>query len=154
MNYNIMVLGVGHSGTRFLVQLCSHLGWNVGKTDEHWELPEVVRINSNRLAFDTIAAKELINSLDPPWIIKDPRFIYTLPHWLDILNSQPILIHIERNADEILRSHKRRRHKNITKTQILGEQKRALALYNSYDGPKWSVTFEQIISAIETYEKR
>ena len=118
---NIVVLGVGHSGTRFVVETFSVLGWNTGKVDLHYELPAIIRLNDSN-PFDCKAARELITGLPEPWIIKDPRFVASahgprLYHWLGVMDELPLLVHLSREAKPILESHIRRKEK-VSKSRV------------------------------------
>ncbi len=106
---NLVIIGAGHSGTRYITQLLSDNGWNPGYVDEHWEHPNIVLLNKAALdgRFDTGDAQATLEFLDKPYIIKDPRFVDTLNLWADLFKSN-MLVLIERSEIAILMSHYKR----------------------------------------------
>lgn len=151
---NVIILGVGHSGTRVIVDILNTLGWNTGEIDQHGEIPDVVYINDEFITsgtFDIIRAQKIINSLHQPWVIKDPRFIHTLPLWLNMQLGKVCLLYINRNIDDTHKSYIKR-DENVSIESLTALCETAKELYELYDGTKFSLSFEQIISIMERFD--
>lgn len=80
---NIVILGVGHSGTTVLARMLGALGWSLAETDEDYaEPPKVRELNTEAKRsgqLDTSAYRALPRAT--PWVVKDPRFVWTLDLW-------------------------------------------------------------------------
>lgn len=144
---NIIVFGPVHSGTRLVVGILKELGWNTGEVfneeDSRNEIPEVIRINkifTQTGNFPYNRAKNVINSLDEPWVMKDPRFHITLKFWNKIITRPPFVLHIDRDAEKILKSYERR-NESATLDTIKQHQQRIKQSYDNYCGPKYSIDF-------------
>jgi len=151
---NIIILGIGHSGTRVAVNIFSTLGWNAGEIDQHGEIPDVVYINDEFIKsniFNIVKAQRIIDSLPQPWVIKDPRFIYTLPFWLNMQLGKICLLYIDRNINSMHKSYVRR-DENVSIESLVMLCETAKNIYESYDGIKFSVSFEQIINIVEKFD--
>src|SRR5687768_3487144 len=105
---NVLVYGIGHSGTTLLTKMLHALGWNPGgepsgtdeKYEEHIEFREC---NAHALKHSTLPAVAAVHvkGLVAPWAIKDPRLVLTLPLWTDIflrvLGQLPTLVWVSRD---------------------------------------------------------
>lgn len=154
---NVIILGVGHSGTRVLVDIMRELGWNTGPTDEHSENLEVVSINTKNIYthgnyFDVDRVKYFIKDLKEPWVLKDPRFVRfnILEKWTSILDPKPFVLHLERDAKDILISHQRR-NEEISISEIYFYQVKAKEIYKNYQYGKHSIKFEDMIRIAENF---
>lgn len=147
---NILIIGAGHSGTRILLNTVATLGWNTGTLDEHGEDPFVWKLN-DQSGFDRVALQNYIDNLPKPWVIKDTRLCHRLPEWLTLNLGKIFLLHITRDVDAILRSHARR-NENVDREHVITIQQQALTQFNNFSGPKLSIAFEQMISAIELFD--
>ena len=110
---NVLVVGVGHSGTSVVTRMLAALGWQAADADEefaecvpmreandyallHGQLPESAREYAGRL----FARR--------PWVAKDPRLCVTLPLWWPLFRSEPVVLHLEKSRDEVEESYLRR----------------------------------------------
>src|SRR6185437_9108184 len=77
---NVLVYGVGHSGTTILTRMLFALGWNSADADEQYAESVSIRDLNRRLLSDR--GKEIdrsgltaaLSALPDPWALKDPRF--------------------------------------------------------------------------------
>jgi hypothetical protein len=69
-------------------------------------------VNDRLLAsrsFDGRTAAAALRRLPTPWVLKDPRFAETLPHWLAVLTPhRPLLLWVTKSTDEVVASYVRR----------------------------------------------
>jgi hypothetical protein len=112
---SLIVLGVGHSGTTVLTQMLGRAGWNLGDADKEFsEHCAVRRLNQHVEKTGHLPHKEarqVLDSLPTPWVIKDPRFVATLHHWIPLFFKQdrkPVLVRIQRDRDAVISSYQRR----------------------------------------------
>jgi hypothetical protein len=73
---NIVVLGVGNSGTTIVTKMLHALGWQAADADETFG--ESVRLREINESGDFSGAAEYLAGLPQSWAIKDPRFVRTL----------------------------------------------------------------------------
>ena len=147
---NIVILGVGHSGTRHLTRILMSFGLNAGVVDEHAENPQIVALNAKAIktgALDKDSASALLASLVRPFVVKDPRFVKTLSMWKPLFKDC-MLILLEKNSDEILKSHVRR-NEDVSLETIEYLQQLARKQYNNFRGDKISITHEQIMEILK-----
>lgn len=111
----LVVLGVGHSGTTIIAKMLAALGWGVHNSDpEYFEDRRVREVNAELLAGRRADPLQALQKLSPGWLIKDPRLVVTMPAWLEAfartapLYGPPLLVYIERNAEQVLASYRRR----------------------------------------------
>ena len=134
MRPNLVVVGVGHSGTTILTKMISELGWcSVGADERYLENTKVREANRHALTKETlpvVLVKDIISELNEnePWVIKDPRFTVTLHLWKNVftrLNSFPVVIKISKDLRSVKDSYIRR--KEIVKGKPGNKWKGALA---------------------------
>ena len=106
----------------------------------YWELKEVVRINDALLELEgktwsslepltyspppppelTSRMKEVIQGLNQPWVLKDPRFCITLPYWKDSLRRTNVsFLGIVRNELDVAASLMERDEMDILEAKML-----------------------------------
>lgn len=160
---NIIVFGVGHSGTTILTKIIHSLGWNVSEDNdpEHFE-PRGIRdandmiVSSGRPPF---FLNELLDELDPPWVIKDPRFITTLSCWMPFLKKHnPLMVHVTRNADQIRQSYLSRGEftgsRQGTRSMTIERAiEKTESMFRSWNGPKIQIKYEDIAEAVSLWRK-
>lgn len=122
---NIILLGVGHSGTTIATKMLETLGWNLGDANEEFAesvsvhaLNEPVPMREWRIAagaghpdwkLDIRAAESALRKIPQPWCIKDPRWIYALPPWMKLLAEyKPFLFWLRRDSAAVAASFVRR----------------------------------------------
>jgi hypothetical protein len=108
---NLIVFGIGHSGTTILTRIIHTLGWNAGDTDRDYaESVSVRAVNERALRgrFDQQKAARALAALRRRWAIKDPGFVHALHQWQDMFGPyEPTLIWIVRDLDAVARSYER-----------------------------------------------
>ena len=112
---NVIILGVGHSGTTILTRMYEAEGWNLGPADkEYAEHPEIRSLSRDARTtgqLDRDAARAALESLPQPWCVKIPGFVHTLHLWTPVLAEmglRPDLIWIVRDPDAVRASYVRR----------------------------------------------
>ncbi len=112
---SLIVLGVGHSGTTILTKMLGRAGWNLGDADEefaeHRAIRQLNQIVERTGRLPQKKAQKIIEQLPRPWVIKDPRFVSTLHHWLPLFletDRKPVLVRIQRDRDAVMSSYQRR----------------------------------------------
>ena len=145
---NVLIHGVGHSGTRLFAAMAAALGWNTGKVNGTHETKELNRLN--KLILRGVgcgkAQKQFLASLPSPWAIKCTRTVVTLDKWLPLLKPyKPAMLYVTRHPDAMSKTHRRpiaaKRslgHKVSELCEIAREQ------YDAWPWQKWHVTFEQV----------
>jgi GR25 family glycosyltransferase involved in LPS biosynthesis/GT2 family glycosyltransferase len=162
---NLIIFGVGHSGTSVVVKMAFQLGWLKGDADEKYgesvrlrEFNQTAIIRSQK--FDTKAASDLIAALPRPWALKDPRFVELFKDWLPIwlaLEPLPLLLFLSRNETDLAVSYARRgelvagrpgaRGRELGDLVRLAEQS-----YQTWPGPKLRLTYEQLEQALPLFK--
>ncbi|MBU0581849.1 MAG: hypothetical protein KKB66_04660 [Alphaproteobacteria bacterium] len=114
MSNDVIVFGVGHSGTSLLTKMLHTLGWKANDADESFVESEGLRainrdIIANGYSPDHSESQiKFIASLGRPFALKDPRLVETLPHWIasfEAAGLQPTLLMIERDRDALAQSY-------------------------------------------------
>ena len=111
---NALVYGVGHSGTTILTKMLVELGWNIAACDFNFEPIDIRAINMALYGDISVLPnlmEDNLNKLVRPYVIKDPRFIFTIPTWLDAFKTQPdppLLIWIKRQYQDVYNSYLKR----------------------------------------------
>lgn len=147
---NIIVLGLGHSGTTIVTKMLHTMGWHKCDADEVFS--ESVSIRAVNIEFHEDKAKEALSFLPQPWAIKDPRFVYTLNLWAPlVLEYDPVLFWIQRDIDKVLDSHlKRGTDMTIEKLQKSWAQ--AETVYGMWNMRKFSLKLEDISIATKLFD--
>lgn len=110
---NLLLFGVGHSGTSILAKMLGALGWNLVDADGFGENVQVRWCNIqllHRRAVEPGVPGELLRRLPRPWVVKDPRFVLTLPLWIEVLADwpeaeRPVLLYLTRELAKIERTY-------------------------------------------------
>jgi len=140
------------------------LGWNLSPDNdaEYFEPRGIRDCNEVLLATGKLpsGAQSLIDRLHRPWVIKDPRFMATLPEWSEILlPHEPMLLWIVRDVKAVEMSYVRRGETvdGITSTRgykIDAAIERCGLLFDSWPGPKLRVEYEAIGEASGLWNQR
>lgn len=157
---NIVVLGVGHSGTTILVRMLCALGWSAEGLDEEFaEPPRIRELNATARrtgCLPSTARAALPRSM--PWIVKDPRFVWTLHLWEPHLRSQrpPLLVWITRNIERTVASYLRRGRfdgdAQRATTEITGRQAAAAEQFARWPWAKIHVDYDQVQAAAALFD--
>ena len=151
MRPNILVVGAGHSGTRVIPLMLAKLGWHTGILDEFGEDPRLWQLN-DKPHFDKKAVQKYIDRLAEPWVIKDTRLCGKLAEGWPTLNlGNLFVLHISRDTNAIMRSHARR-NEVISQIDVVQKQQKIQQFFNQFNGPKLSITFEQLTAAVAIFD--
>lgn len=155
---NIIVLGVGHSGTTIVAKMLRRLGWNAGPVDptycEHAEFREINNGILNGYVHQQARMEQLIREMPEPWVLKDPRLVQTLTgHWLRVfwkmqLDPLPTLLYLTRDIHEVERSYAVRREKAF----VPGLTQAACQEFCAWPGPKFMVNYDRLASSIALFD--
>jgi len=155
----VLILGVGHSGTTILSKMLMQLGWSGGDADE--EFGESVSIRKLNQVIEATGklpkakALELIHSMPKPWVLKDPRFVQTLHHWLPLfqtLETKPLLLRIRRNRADMLNSYSRRRSPGDFQYRIDRQLVECQEQYDRWPWIRLSIDYELIANAVAQFD--
>jgi hypothetical protein len=111
---DLVVFGVGHSGTSIATRMLFELGWRPNGADERFcEPPGITDLDDRILEAGPSAATRgaidaFLAGLESPFAIKDPRLVLTLPAWAPALLDRrpaPALLWITRGVDDLLASY-------------------------------------------------
>lgn len=154
----VIVLGVGHSGTSTVACELHRLGFffrggmrtcedsgvvelnermartlklHQRRVDNFSEIEQFVNTNPRPSARFAMDASRHISRLPVPFIIKDPRFVWTLHHWTPLFKRLPMLIHVRRDAGDILKSHVARKEM-VTRADVRTRQ-----LWDAWQLSQW-----------------
>jgi hypothetical protein len=156
---NVLVYGVGHSGTSVLTRMFGAMGWNMPGADvEFAEHVGIRQINQQLLAGKTFTRKTLadkLRQLPEPWVIKDPRFHRTLETWLPALSDlerPPVLLWIQRDQAAMVGSYARRKNAYADTPEKLAKAvQRAQAGFDSWPWAKITLHYEQLAAAASIF---
>jgi len=168
---NIIVLGISHSGTTITTKMLQSLGWNVGDADDYYCESEKVRLVNENLLCKTHVGdinENFFAEFRQPWVIKDPRFVFTLSYWATVFQSQsielPFVLFVQRENTEVLNSYKGRGEDSNNfqygrlcggkyMTSVPKQEKAAEVEYEAWKGPKCIVQYEDIAKAVSLFRK-
>jgi hypothetical protein len=158
---DIVIFGVGHSGTSLLARMIHTLGWYPNDADATFaENVRMREINRQLVTGDpkhepAAGALEFARSLSRPFAIKDPRLVETLSRWTEVfaeLGLAPMLLMIDRDRDDLVRSYTDRnefvRGQPGTRNRTLDELlDLAEANYFRWPYPKMRIRYEKLVAA-------
>lgn len=150
INKNIIIVGVGHSGTKFLNSTLRILGWNTGQLNESYEHTELAALNIEAMrtgVLDYKTALALLSIMPQPFVMRDPRFVYTLHMWEPILNNCAIIL-FERDAEHLVEEHQRR-GTPMTIEAVKNAQKEARNQFQRFQGHKIAITHAQLTKIVQ-----
>lgn len=168
---NIIVVGVGHSGTTILVRLLEALGWNAPAAGDRFaEHARIRNLNRYALKHDTLQmgrVKRVVAALEEhqPWVIKDPRFTVTLHLWEQIFAPPPLVLRITKDLAKVKASYRKRgemirgkpgnRWQGSKRGLTVEEQVKLLEQQlTGWPGPIITVDYAQIAKVTEIFEPR
>lgn len=158
MKPNIIIIGVGHSGTSILSKMIGRMGWKLNDADEEFgESVSVRNINDLLCQNELINYEVFINCLSKfrqPWIIKDPRFCETLHHWTEHMQEyKPLLIWITRDREATEKSYTRRGEgrilRGVTREQNL---KNVAKQFQQWPWSKIKISLEDLTNTIKLFD--
>ncbi len=145
---NIVVLGVGNSGTTIVTKMLHALGWQAADADETFG--ESVRLRDINESGDFSGAAEYLAGLPQPWAIKDPRLVRTLGRWQPfLLPYKPVLVWVIRDRESVLESKRKRGvPRESASGQYDSQIRQAGRLYAAWTGPKCWIEYERLADAV------
>lgn len=157
MKPNVIVLGVGHSGTTILTRMLIALGWNGNDADEAYaESVSIREMNEHAWRYGLLPSRaaEQVERLRTPWVLKDPRFCETLHLWTPLLiEKKPALIWITRNPDATEASYRKRGEGAVIRGKTRQQNRRnAARQYADWPFAKLHISLEQITAAVELFD--
>jgi len=147
---NILVLGVGHSGTTILTRLIEALGWTCTGDEEYAEDVTIRTINQRLRDGKKVGEDEMqaaVEAMPEPWVLKDPRFADNLSKWLPVirkLRRRPLLIWIRRNTEAVKESFRSRGERSHSVKQLLKDAERN---FNDWPWSKIALDYEDLHKA-------
>lgn len=160
---NIIVFGVGHSGTTIVTRMLVDIGWK-NATDADSEYAESIAIReANDHAIRHGALPQIADSLlslllpEEPWVIKDPRFVVTLPLWKPLmLPHAPTLLWLTRETEAVKASYISRSETTDGVPALYGKTVDGLlhsanVNYNEWRGKKVKLEYESVFRAVEKF---
>lgn len=163
---NIVILTIGRCGSTIVCRMLESLGWNLNSasTDQYAEPPRIRKINEKIIVGKPVSVKQLekeMTLLKDPWVLKDPRFVLTLPRWtvVESFNCATLLL-LERDLSHVKNSLRKQGWGKSTKKGYtlrggftLEElHERSNDLFNKWDGPKLKIQYENIHDAINLFD--
>lgn len=163
---NIVVFGVGHSGTSVVTKMIRSLGWNTALHEQDLDVEFFEHISVRQLNEATIrggrldldAAREELEKLPTPWVLKDPRFVVTMHQWLEAFSDhQPLLLWLVREPESVKASYRRRQvapqGEPITRGRTIDEALQDTAdIYYAWPWQKLRLKFEDIATAAASFD--
>lgn len=148
---NIVVLTVGHSGSRLLVKMLERNGW-APQTNEYGELPSLARADAHLRSGRHEPAAELLSGLAGPWVLKHPAMATSFSLWQPhLLAHAPLLIWLRRQLPDIARAWPWQRDEHgepMIDGQTISETiGRIATAYQQWPGRRLVVHFEGLIAA-------
>jgi len=162
---NVLVYGVGHSGTTILTRMLFALGWQRGDADEQYaESVSVRELNRQLLSARgkpsvRAALSAALAALPEPWALKDPRFHRReiLERWLPAfaeLDRPPVLLWIRRDAEATIASYAAREdHYADTPEGFEAAERWARHGYDLWPWAKLEIRYEDLASAVGLFDR-
>ncbi|HEX4147937.1 MAG TPA: hypothetical protein VHY20_03075, partial [Pirellulales bacterium] len=158
---NVLILGVGHSGTSILAQMLFAAGWRRGDADEAFGESVSVRCvnqSAKRGQIDLRQAKAALAQLPEPWALKDPRFHITLPAWLPLLaelQRPPLLVWLRRDSEQVAASYVTRGELSSEKAPLVVRARYAQCrrLFELWPWARVAIDYEQLAAAAGLFEQ-
>ncbi|MBN8625474.1 MAG: glycosyltransferase [Planctomycetes bacterium] len=159
---NIVVLGVGHSGTSILSKMLFAAGWEAGDADDEFgESVGIRSINQEFLKVGQFPAGQATVAMfrKEPWVVKDPRFVLTLERWRHVfaqLPQPPLLIWLRRDSKAVAASYVRRGRLTQERAEELVGRRyiRAEEQYAAWPWRKVALDYEKIRAAVGLFDTR
>ena len=158
---NIVVLGVGHSGTTIATRMLNAAGWDLPGADE--QFAECVWMRNFNLQlmhqghFDARRAMQRLSAMPQPWAVKDPRFVFTLHFWKPLfaeMENPPALIRISRNPDDLKRSYLRRGFRGNIHDAIDQRLRMCERQYEAWPWSRVTIQYEQLGMAASLFSQK
>ena len=170
---NVVVVGVGHSGTTILTKMLGLLGWNTPQADNRY-CEHVGMRGANRAALRTQRLPQprlqrIMAQLktQTPWVVKDPRLSVTLDLWVPGFTQigLPTLCWIQKDLAAVKRSYLKRNEKirgvagnrwnGSRRGYTVDEQWELLtAQVGQWPGPVITIQYDQLAEVTSLFKPR
>ena len=152
---NVLILGVGHSGTTILSKMLMKCGFNKNDNDKEFGESVSVREINDQICRNTYIQSDQVNALEmlmEPWVLKDPRFVRTLDKWSHLFSDNPpLLIWIQRDIKDVLKSfYDRNEIKCDAQVHTLFQL--AKGQYDRWPWRKMIIKYEDIAQAVQMFQ--
>lgn len=167
MKPDLIILGVGHSGTSVLARMLFGLGWEANDADQPYAESRQFRRLNERVLFGADpdawreAAGRFLRELRRPWALKDPRFVVTWRYWLSVPDvSSAALLWITKDLAAVRKSYERRGERLPDgRIGLYGRTLEELfaaaeACFAAWPGPKLRIGYEQLAAAVSCFDSR
>lgn len=164
MKPNIVVLTAGRSGSTIVCQMLEQLGWTLPNADEYAEHRVFRSLNEcmirNTRKWSTEEVDRVCESLpDTPWVLKDPRLLWTFETWKPHLDREGnLLLWVYRDSLAVEQSLRRQawgklcggswRLRGLT---VLEMHKRAARHFHSWQHAKLEIRYEDLCKAVSLF---
>lgn len=157
---NIVVLTIGRTGSTILTQMLGKLGWNV-PLDDYAE-PAIIREINDRIIRghlpDHDECYSAVKGMPSPWVLKDPRFCWTLNYWKDFFKGD-CLIWLTRDLAMVELSLRKQDWGQSTPGgyRLRGETLPTLEMwcktyFKEWEGPKLQLSYENLKAAVSLFD--
>lgn len=162
MKPNILMLTIGRSGSTILTRMLRELGWNLPTDADEYAEPAWIREMNDRMIRGHVADYDersaAISALPEPWVLKDPRFCWTLKHWREWLDGC-LLLWLTRDLESIENSLRRAGWGQETASGYCSRgvplpkiHNRCKNYFDQWQGPKLQISFEDLKSAVSLFD--
>lgn len=156
MRPNVILFGIGHSGTSIATKMLHALGWCDGDADQEFaESVSIREVNEAALHghLNEEAASKALKSLPQPWALKDPRFVHTIEYWYPLFTDyEPVLVWLFRNPDSIAASYRRRNEQLRFGLSVNESCELAGQTFAQWPWMKLLVTYENLRDAVRLFD--
>jgi hypothetical protein len=114
MKPNVLILTIGRCGSSVMAKMMMQAGWKCPRADEefgeHQDVREINRAVMRGTPFPTDEARRIIDAMESPWVLKDPRLAWTLKHWQPLMaDAKPSLVMLTRDLISVSESFRRQK---------------------------------------------
>lgn len=156
---NLIIMGTGRCGSSILAKMLHNLGWDWGNADHYGEHRTCRSINDRALhgrkIFSVKDVRRLLSNLRSPWLLKDPRFTWTLGKWKPLLPSGVMLVWITRDLKKTENSFRKQGWLRDGKSRGATVEElhhKCLRHFDLWNGPKLRLDFDDIKRAVSLFD--
>jgi hypothetical protein len=156
---NIVILGLKHTNSSIAAKMLVKLGWEQNDLDEHGESVSIRAENDLLIAGKVEAGSRLlIQKLLQPWVLKDPKFRFTLRKWTwAFMEEPPFLVYLSKDHRRVYNTHVRRARTEWSKIPIAREtlEKWEYQCQRQYDAWPWTkikIDVANLAQAVEMFD--
>jgi hypothetical protein len=141
------------------------LGWNVsGVSDPYDKYAEHLRfrsLNERLLRGEKLIESDAVTLHDTskPWVLKDPRFVWTWQHWKPYLDTGTCLLWLTRDLEAVAKSIRKQQwgkespYGLLLRGRTLPEHEaECQRCFDAWNGPKVKIAYEDIHKAVALFD--